>query len=300
MRYGLSGRTASTYWTANTWHTCAIHSGALKCWGANSYGQLGDGTTTARSTPIDVTGLGSGVASVATGNGHTCAQMTSGGVKCWGANSAGQLGLGDVQNRGDGPSEMGDALPYVDLGTGRTAKKISAAKGDHTCAILDNDKVKCWGANDSGALGQGDSLRRGDGPGEMGDALPYVDLGAGLTPRGILAGSGYMTCSILGSDRLKCWGQNGFGELGLGDTQTRGDGPGEMGDALPYVDLGTGRSVSSLSDGGPHTCAVLDNGRVKCWGPNSKGQLGLGDNSSRGDSPAQMGDALPYVKLVGP
>jgi alpha-tubulin suppressor-like RCC1 family protein len=71
---------------------------------------------------------------------------------------------------------MGDDLPVVDLGTGRTAKMISAG-GEHTCALLDDDSVKCWGRNQYGQLGLGDTSNRGDGPGEMGDNLPVVDLG---------------------------------------------------------------------------------------------------------------------------
>ena len=102
-------------------------------------------------------------------------------AKCWGMNMNGMLGYGDRNNRGDGSNEMGDSLPYVDLGTGRTA--VAIATGDymafgHTCAILDNDAVKCWGHNMWGRLGYGDTNDRGDMPNQMGDNLPYVDLGS--------------------------------------------------------------------------------------------------------------------------
>ena len=97
-------------------------------------------------------------------------------LKCWGRNYHGQLGHGNTADRGDGPDEMGDALDAVDLGTGRTAKMIDAGD-DHTCAVLDDDSVKCWGRNDYGQLGLGEFSNRGDGPGEMGDALDAVDLG---------------------------------------------------------------------------------------------------------------------------
>jgi len=98
-------------------------------------------------------------------------------VKCWGSNYSGQLGLGDTNNRGDGPGEMGDNLPAVDLGTGRTATAISC-KNSYCCALLDNKSVKCWGYNGSGQLGLGDTNNRGDASGEMGDNLPAVDLGS--------------------------------------------------------------------------------------------------------------------------
>jgi E3 ubiquitin-protein ligase HERC3 len=96
-------------------------------------------------------------------------------VKCWGTNADGQLGLGNTASRGDGPNEMGDALPAVNLGADRTAKAITA-RASHTCARLNDDRVKCWGSNGFGQLGQGNTVNRGDGPKEMGDALLEVNL----------------------------------------------------------------------------------------------------------------------------
>ena len=251
--------------------------------------------TDAGVTPSDAGEPSAPVAAVAAGGFHACALLVSGRVKCWGYNDNGSLGLGDRLNRGDAPGEMGDALPYVDLGTARTAKTLEAGS-EHTCAILDNDRVKCWGYNAFGQLGLGDATNRGDGPGEMGDALPYVDLGTGRTAKALAAADGY-TCAVLDNDRVKCWGYNFSGELGLGDLQHRGDGPGEMGDALPYIDLGTGRTVKSLTAVYHAACAVLDNNLVKCWGFNGSGELGLGDNLRRGGAPGEMGDTLPYVDL---
>ena len=96
---------------------------------------------------------------------------------------------------------------------------------------------------------------------------------------------------------MKCWGDNEFGALGLGDVDDRGDEPDEMGDNLPAVDLGTGRTAASISAGGYHNCALLDDGRVKCWGDANWGQLGLGDTENRGDEPDEMGDNLPVVEF---
>ncbi|KXZ42574.1 hypothetical protein GPECTOR_133g613 [Gonium pectorale] len=121
----------------------------------------------------------------------------------------------------------------------------------------------------------------GDGPGEMGDNLFYVDLGTGRTVAALAAGA-YHTCAVLDNGKAKCWGINGNGRLGYGDTADRGDAPGEMGDSLPYVDLGTtGRKVAALAAGDAHTCAMLDNGGVKCWGFNGNGRLGYGDTVDR-------------------
>ena len=97
-------------------------------------------------------------------------------MKCWGGNDRGQLGLGDTDHRGDAPFEMGDNLPFVDLGPGAEAAWL-ATQENHTCALLVDGRLKCWGANDDGQLGVGDTADRGDEAGEMGDALPAVDLG---------------------------------------------------------------------------------------------------------------------------
>jgi alpha-tubulin suppressor-like RCC1 family protein len=211
-------------------------------------------------------------------------------VKCWGLNKYGQLGLGDRNYRGDGAGEMGDNLQAVNLGTGRTAKYVMAG-GHHTCAHLDNDTVKCWGYNYYGQLGLGDANNRGDQTGEMGDSLPAVDLGRGRTVKQLSVGS-YHACALLDNNNIKCWGYNREGQMGLGDSDDRGDGVGEMGDALLTVNLGTGRTAKWVLASGYSTCAMLDNNTVKCWGDNSKGQLGLGGTNNRGDAPNEMGDNL--------
>src|SRR5690606_33412298 len=130
----------------------------------------------------------------------------------------------------------------------------------------------------SGKLGLGDTANRGDGPGEMGDALPAVQVGTGHTATQITVGGGH-SCARLDDATVKCWGYNFGGRLGLGDGANRGDGPGEMGDALPALQLGTGRTATQITAGG-HTCARLDDATVKCWGPNPAGVLGQGDTVS--------------------
>ena len=96
-------------------------------------------------------------------------------VKCWGRGNYGALGQGNTYDLGDGANEMGDNLSAVDLGTGRTATAISASR-DHTCALLDNAAVKCWGGGWGGRLGQGNTNNLGDNANEMGDNLPAIDL----------------------------------------------------------------------------------------------------------------------------
>jgi len=285
--------------------TCArFDDGAVKCWGNNNMGQLGLGDTQRRGDGIGAMGaalptvnLGAGKRAIAirTGFEHACALLDDGAVKCWGRNADGQLGLGDTAARGDGPGEMGDSLPAVDLGTGRRAIGLSAALAT-TCALLDDGTVKCWGKNAHGELGLGDIAARGDGPGEMGDLLPAVSLGANRRAVQVAAATLH-TCARLDNNAVKCWGDGSLGQLGLGDTGVRGDGPGEMGDLLPSVPLGTGRFARFIATNNAHTCAILDDDSVKCWGYNRYGQLGLGDFFNRGDTPSGIGDALPPIAL---
>ena len=189
------------------------------------------------------------------------------------------LGLGtDGDDRGDNPGEMGDNLPTVDLGSGRLL--MSVASGiDHSCAILDDLTLKCWGRNDMGMLGLGDTNHRGDSPGEMGDSLPTVDVGSGKTVNRVSAS--YHTCVILDDSSVKCWGRNGDGWLGYGDTLTRGELPNEMGNSLPVVNLGENMKATDISLGLGHTCALLHDTSVKCWGRNNLGQLGDGTLSNK-------------------
>jgi alpha-tubulin suppressor-like RCC1 family protein len=296
---------------------CALNaSGALKCWGKNELGSLGLGDAVNRGDApgemgallpaIDV-GTQRSVQQIAAGGSWKCALLDDATVKCWGSSSNGECGLADTLTRGDMPNQMGDNLLRVDLGSGRTAVALSAgaedSEGGHTCAILDDGSVKCWGSNRFGALGLGDTVDRGDGSGpvgQMGDALTAVELGTGRTARAISVGGGGVygtTCALLDDETVKCWGVNNFGQLGLGDSVNRGDQPDQMGDNLPTIALGSGRTARQLAVGTVFACALLDDGTVKCWGSNVAGGLGLGDTMNRGDQPDQMGDNLPPVDL---
>ena len=297
-----TGRTAVAL-AVNWFSVCAIlDNGSVKCWGAGGYLGLGDNTTRGDgpgemgdNLPTVDLGTGRTAIAISAGVDQTCAILDNGVLKCWGWNFHGELGLGDTEDRGDEPGEMGDHLPVIRLGAGRKAVALSAGEY-HSCALLDNATVKCWGWNASGGLGLGDSTFRGDDPNEMGDHLPAVSLGTGRSAVAVDS-RGTQACAVLDNASLKCWGSNFYGQLGLGDTANRGDGPGEMGDSLPAVSLGTGRSVSGFAAGLEHACALLDNGSVKCWGNNESGRLGLGDTVNRGDGPGEMGDSLPAVNL---
>jgi hypothetical protein len=135
--------------TAGGDHTCALRSdGAVRCWGANGNGQLGDGTTTERHTPVAVSGLTNAVA-IAGGDYHSCALLSDGSARCWGYNGYGQLGDGSTTNRLT-PVAVSGLSNAVAIATG----------GDHTCGLLSDGGARCWGHNGDGQLGDGTTTER--------------------------------------------------------------------------------------------------------------------------------------------
>jgi alpha-tubulin suppressor-like RCC1 family protein len=234
--------------TAGGQHTCAVTSGgAVFCWGNNSYGQLGDGTTGNQSTPVDVVGLVSGVRSVTAGAEHTCAVTSGGAVKCWGYNTDGQLGDGSSGNQ---------SSPVDVVGLGSGVQAISAG-GQHTCALTGEGAVKCWGDNTAGQLGVT----------SVGDQwLPVDVVGLGSGVQAISAG-GQHTCALTSEGAVKCWGDNTAGQLGDDTTQNQ---------TAPVDVVGLGSGAQAVSAGLHHTCAMTISGKVECWGANDSGQLGDG------------------------
>ncbi len=239
--------------SAGASHACALtSSGGVKCWGSNGYGQLGNGSSTSSSTPVDVTGLTSGVSSVSAGTYHTCALTSSGGVKCWGRNSYGQLGNSSYTN---------SSTPVNVTGLTTGASAVSA--GYHTCALTSSGGVKCWGTNYDGELGNGTYTT---------SSSPVDATGLTSGTAAVSAGS-YHTCALTSSGGVKCWGTNYDGQIGNGTYTTS---------SIPMDVSGLANSVSAVSAGGSHSCALTSSGGIKCWGDNYYGQLGNGTNS---DSP---------------
>jgi alpha-tubulin suppressor-like RCC1 family protein len=227
----------------------------------------------ASDAPADDANAAGPISAIAAGGDHACALFVTGQVKCWGRNDHGQLGLGDTQDRGGLPGQMGANLPFVDVDPVRQVKSLSLGNG-HTCAVLSDDSLKCWGNNGSGQLGLGDTVDRGAAPGQMGAALPTVDLGTNLSARQLALGFAH-SCAVLNDNTLKCWGNNQLGQLGTVTLQDRGDQAGEMGDACPIVDLG-GVNVASAAAGDAHSCARVSDNTLRCWGYSVAGQLGTG------------------------
>lgn len=236
--------------------TCALTSaGGAKCWGKNTDGQLGDGTTAYnRLTPVNVSGLTSGVTAITAGQGHTCALTSAGGIKCWGGNSSGKLGDGTITTR----------LTPVDV-IGLTSSVMAiAAGGSHTCALTDVGGVKCWGDTKYGQLGDGTATAPiRTVPGDV------IGLTTGVS---VMAAGGGHTCALTSAGGIKCWGQNGNGKLGDGTTTDR---------FTPVSVSGLTSGAVAIAASGEHTCAVTGAGGVKCWGWNFFGQLGDGTKTIR-------------------
>ncbi|MEC8520288.1 MAG: ELWxxDGT repeat protein, partial [Candidatus Thermoplasmatota archaeon] len=263
-------------------HTCAIlDNGDVKCWGDNGYGQLGTGAqSTLYAPPSTSINLGTGRTAVALAAGHyyTCAILDNGDLKCWGRDNMGQLGDGGAINWYD--YTLSPSTTAIDLGTGRTAVAVAAGEA-HTCAILDNGELKCWGMDVKGQLGDGGSDTNTAAP-----SSTAIDLGTGRTAVAVAAGSLH-TCAILDNGDLKCWGDDNTGQLGNGpiySTPVRSP-------PSTAIDLGTGRTAVAVSAGDGITCAVLDNGELKCWGYDSHGQLGDG-GATRQDTNAPSSTAI--------
>ncbi|MFQ5343763.1 MAG: hypothetical protein ACE5F6_19645, partial [Anaerolineae bacterium] len=234
---------------AGDFHTCVLTvNGGVKCWGRNDSGQLGDGTTTRRYTPVDVSGLTSGVTAIAPGAYHTCALTAAGGVKCWGAGGFGQLGDGATTQRTT-------PVDVVGLSSG-----VQAITGG--CALTTAGGVKCWGRNDSGQLGDGTTTNRTT-------PVDVVGLSSGVVA---IATGGSHSCALTTGGGVKCWGYNHYGQLGDGTTTDR---------HTPVDVVGLSSGVQAIAAGALDVCALTMGGGVKCWGWNWYGQLGDGTTTSR-------------------
>lgn len=234
-------------------HSCAVTgAGAVKCWGDNYVGQLGDGTKADSASPVAVTGLGGGIVSVVAGGQYSCALTSLGAVKCWGLNRGGQLGDGTDVDR---------AAPVDVAGLSSGVSQIVAGWA-HACALTRLGAVKCWGENYDGELGDGTSTGRPrpvDVPG----------LGAGVAQ---LAAGGSNTCALTTGGAVKCWGSNEVGQVGDGGDASDRRSPSDV--------SGLSAGVAQIAFGSVHGCALRRDGAVRCWGHNTYGQLGDGKDKN--------------------
>lgn len=193
------------------------------------------------------------------------------------------MGLGNTDNIGD--DELPSSIGAIDLGS----RIVQVATGNfHTCALLDTQEVKCWGGNNFGQLGYGNTNAIGDDESLAG--LPAVNIGANVTS---IATGNFTTCAHMADNSLKCWGSGSLGKLGLGHEDTIGD------DEVPAdIDpILIGSDISQVTAGINHTCVLgLDNGQVKCFGQGLFGQLGNGDIDNIGDD--EVPNALDFLSLL--
>ena len=391
-------RTAKEIAFGRTYACAVLDDGSVKCWGqgpGHLFGAEGGDETSdmtfggAASYTLDPVLLGAGrkAVDIAAASSAMCVVFNDGDVKCWGFGYDGILGVGDSTHRGGNQNDMGDNLPRVDLGRQRRAFRLAKGSGDtcgHMCAMLSSedcpicgDEVTCWGLNDFGQLGVGDTRNRGDARDPFPNTGDVVDFGADIrvrpkqtTPDSFRAAtappSGHVvsrafqsTCVIVDNGGVKCFGASNQLCIARLDDANMGDAVDELGDALLYahitsaedvvalvamtethcalleggdvhcwgklaegetgtgesvssgyvycdahtqtskVNLGSGARVKSMCGGQNHACALLRDGRVKCWGKNVNGKLGIVTNvpSIVGHDAAYMGDNLPAVNL---
>jgi alpha-tubulin suppressor-like RCC1 family protein/mono/diheme cytochrome c family protein len=243
---------------AGNHHVCAVRNSGLQCWGSNFYGQLGDGGVNGlTNVPWQTVPAGSGVVSVSAGNFHTCF-AASGGVKCFGYNLSGELGIA---------SNVSANLPQTTIPADSDVSSVGVGSM-HSCAVAAG-YVRCWGSSSSGALGN---------VGLTGNwRVPIQVFAAGSGASAVATGSASTTVNCAAVDGgISCWGNAGYM---LGNDSTAAS-------ITPVTAVASGSGASVVSIGNTHVCAVV-NGAAKCWGGASKYQLGLQSGSPSG-TPQQV------------
>lgn len=289
-------------------HYCAIFTNdTVGCWGRRFSYNLGfpdrhnqyTRVNRDRINPIKFNAPGETPIDLAVSAYSSCVLFDSGKIRCWGGNHYGALGnesfgdylsfnVVDLGTAGGNPGTPGTGDPLL-------ATKIYSHSSRHGfCVEFADLSMKCWGQNNYGQLGIGSTDRHGHRHRTMGDFLPYLDFGKAGTRMGFAPG-GEITCVLFVSGVPKCWGRGEF--LGLGGTQSYGVSSDTIGDDIPFINLGRGRSVVKIKTGRNHACAVLNDGNVACWGSNEFGQLGQGHTQTLGNLMREMGDQLPIVDL---
>ncbi len=261
--------------------SCTIVSGGrVDCWGSNLYGQLGTGSHTGpqecpytgsflapcSSTAVAVTGITTAT-KIASGGAHSCALLSSGEVDCWGENHEGELGTGSTT----GPEtclyetlsfhqDYACSVTPVRVTGVKNATAITSGAGD-SCALLASGGIDCWGVNPVGQLGNGTT---GEG---TEDPTPTPTSVSGITNAVEVVAGNAISCAVLATGSVDCWGWDEFGQLGDGGTESESDVP---------VRVQGITNATSVAVGEDTVCALLSSGGIECWGLNSYGVLGDG------------------------
>lgn len=301
-------------------HSCVMtEAGLVRCWGQGATGQLGgrardnrgDGTADLLTGTDDLTTvpLGAAATQLSAGGSFTCALISGGAVRCWGEGLGGRLGTGAEDSRLDGIDEgLGDEASTVPLSGPATAISV----GDqHACALLATGDVQCWGVGGSGRLGQLGTDSRLDGIPNAGGADGAVTVPLGGPATAITAGGEHSCALLADGGRVRCWGENGSGQLGSGGTDDKLDQTGTGGDVastVPLRAMGAANNAppvpaTQISAGENHTCAVMSApaGELRCWGNGALGQLGTAQITNRlNSSSTTAANAASRVDLGGP
>ncbi len=287
--------------SAGSDHTCALTTlGGVTCWGAGTYGQLGNGANPSpQSAPVDVVATGesqggntlSGITQISAGGNYTCALTTSGGVKCWGFNGGGRLGYGDdashvtrttpVDVVATGASQGGAPL----TGITQIAAGGAAYGSTGTCALTTSGGVKCWGWGGHGRLGNGTAGTSQSTPVDVCVTAVVQGVCDGTPLRGItqIATGEVHACALTTLGGVKCWGFGGYGSLGNGTNTSTQPVPVDVCNPTNDGDCDTAAltGITQIASGILHACALTTSGGIRCWGRNDDGQLGDGETDTQ-------------------
>lgn len=307
----LSGVTSIS--SGARFHSCALTVlGGVKCWGNNFNGTIGDGTTLDRAAAVDVLATPggtplTGVTAIDVGGDHSCAVTSTGGVKCWGWASHGQLG----NNVGQSGISSTPVDVLIELG-GKPLLSVTAVSAGllHTCALMEDTSVKCWGNNDWGQLGNGANLVPGQGNDRIFSPVDVLIAsgGAKLTGAVAITAGGFYSCALMKNGGIKCWGSNDAGTLGNGISGFGATDPAQGTISTTPVDVLTTpggvplTGVTAIAAGGQqgHTCAVMADSGVKCWGQQGAlGMLGNGEQFNFRTTPVDVLSASGGLRLTG-
>lgn len=250
-------------------HTCVLFaSGTVRCWGRYLEGQLGSGESinvnsnfifasnnSNNNNANSASNLNlSNVTAISSVGSHTCSLFNGGTIRCWGLNSSGGLGIGNLNNNSNAST-----LSNVNI-----ANVSAIATGySHTCVLLTGGSIRCWGGNDSGQLGIGNTS-------SVNNANNVSNLN--LSNVTSISSGGSHTCALFNGGTVRCWGLNSSDQLGIG-TQTN------VNNAATSNNLNLS-NVSAIATGDSHTCVLFNAGTVRCWGLNTSGQLGIGNTNN--------------------
>ena len=285
QRFTATGVGAVTAVDLGAFYSCALlQDGTVRCWGDNSTGELGDGTTTNASTPGAVAGIG-GAATVTAGGFHTCVRIPDGTIQCWGRNNAGQLG---------DPATTAFQSPTPVRVAGLSATAVTAG-GFHTCALPGDGTVRCWGQNDLGQLGNGTSDPVPNNPSTFNPTPVTV---SGITTAVAISAGGWYTCALLQDGTVRCWGDNTWGELGNGAVLVSPSPTSPVTPTPTPVTVSGITTAVAIEAGVFHMCALLRDGTLQCWGRGEEGRLGNG-STANSSTPVTVSGIVPAVIAPG-